>query len=120
MSYGRDLRIEPTPVVTSPAPVKAVRPETPAVVTGTAERQPVRDPHTAAAATTGGSLRAAYAQYDVNPDTHDVVIRVRDAATDRVLSETPSKEIQAMSKYLNDYAATLSRHRAALQSPTAS
>src|SRR5213593_3127865 len=115
MSYRKDLRIEPTPVVTSPAPVHAVRRETPTAVA--VEYKPARDQHTVAAATTGGSLRAAYAQYDVNPETHDVVLRIRDATTDEVLSETPSKEVQAMSKYLNDYAATLSRHRAACKSP---
>ena len=115
MSYGRDLRIEPTPAVASTAPVQAVRPETPAVV-APMERKHAPDPHTVAA-TTGGLLRAAYAQYDVNPDTHDVVLRIRDATTDQVISETPSREVQAMSKYLNDYAATLSRHRAALKSP---
>jgi len=114
---GRDLRIEPTPAVASPAPLHAVRHETPAAVT--VDHKPALDLHTAAAATTGGSLRAAYAQYDVNPDTHDVVLRIRDATTDQVISETPSKEIQAMSKYLNEYAATASRHRAALQSTPA-
>jgi hypothetical protein len=117
MSYGKDLRIEPTPAVVSPAPVQAVQRE--GAAANPLERKPVRDPHSAAAATTGGGLRAAYAQYDVNPDTHDVVLRICDAATDQVLSETPSKEIQAIGKYLNDYAATLSRHRAALKSPTA-
>jgi hypothetical protein len=116
MSYGKDLRIEPTPAVTSPAPVQPVQHE--AYVAGAAEHKPARDPHPAAAATTGGTLRAAYAQYDVNPDTNDVVLRIRDATTDQVLSETPSKEVQAMSKYLNDYAATLSRHRAALKNPS--
>ena len=117
MSYGRDLRIEPTPPVTSAAPVQPVQHE--AHAADPVEHKPVRDPHAAAAATTGGNLRAAYAQYDVNPDTNDVVLRIRDATTDQVISETPSKEVQAMSKYLNDYAATLSRHRAALKNPTA-
>jgi hypothetical protein len=117
MSYGKDLRIEPIPAVTSPAPVQPVQHES--HVASPAEHKAARDPHTAAAATTGGNLRAAYAQYDVNPDTHDVVLRIRDASTDQVISETPSKEVQAMSKYLNDYAATLSRHRAALKNPSA-
>jgi hypothetical protein len=116
MSYGSDLRIEPTPAVTSVAPVQPVHHEARAVES--VDRKPAHDPHAAAAATTGGNLRAAYAQYDVNPDTNDVVLRIRDASTDQVLSETPSKEVQAMSKYLNDYAATLSRHRAALKSPS--
>src|SRR5713101_5157458 len=117
MSGGRDLRIGPTPAVAGPAPVQAVRHETPAAA-APVERKPAQDPHTLAA-TTGGSLRAAYAQYDVNPDTHDFVLRIRDATTDQVISETPSREVQAMSKYLNDYAATLSRHRAALKNPSA-
>jgi hypothetical protein len=65
------------------------------------------------AATTGGNLTAAYAQFAVSQDTHDIVIRIRDAATDRVISETPSPEIQKLTKYLNDYAAA-GRHRAAL------
>ncbi len=117
MSYGRDLRIEPTPPVTSAAAVQPVQHEVQAA--DPVEHKPARDPHTAAAATTGGNLRAAYAQYDVNPETNDVVLRIYDASTDQVISETPSKEVQAMSKYLNDYAATLSRHRAALKNPAA-
>jgi len=88
-------------------------------VASPAEHKPAPEAHPAAVATTGGTLRAAYAQYDVNPDTHDVVLRIRDATTDQVLTETPSREVQAMSKYLNDYAATLSRHRAALKNPAA-
>jgi hypothetical protein len=117
MSYGKDLRIEPTPPVASPAPVQAVQHQAPAA--DSVARKPAGDPRATVAATTGGNLRQAYAQYDVNPNTHDVVLRIRDAATDQVLSETPSKEVQAMSKYLNDYAATLSRHRAALKSSAA-
>lgn len=69
------------------------------------------------AATTGGSLRPAYAQYGIDPDTREVVIRIRDASTDEVLDELPSKEIQAMSKHLRDYAEAMARHRAALQKP---
>ena len=117
MSYGRDLRIEPTPPVTSAAAVQPVQHE--AQAADPVEHKPARDPHTKAAAATSGNLRAAYAQYDVNPDTNDVVLRIYDASTDQVISETPSKEVQAMSKYLNDYAATLSRHRAALKNPAA-
>src|SRR5260370_39056177 len=117
MSYGKALPIAPTAAVSSPAPVQPVREE--AHAAERVEHKAAPDPHTAAAATTGGNLRAAYAQYDVNPDTHDVVLRIRDASTDQVISETPSKEVQAMSKYLNDYAATLSRHRAALKNATA-
>ena len=38
------------------------------------------------AAVTGGSLSAAYAEFVVNPDTHDVVIRIRELGTDRVIT----------------------------------
>jgi hypothetical protein len=47
--------------------------------------------------------------------TGDVVVRIRDAAIDRVLSELPSKEVQAVTAYLKNYLETMSRHRAALQ-----
>jgi hypothetical protein len=67
------------------------------------------------AAATGGGLPAAYAQFVVNPDTNEVVMRIMDSATDAVLNEYPSKEVQAMSKHLRDYATTLARHRAAIQ-----
>jgi uncharacterized FlaG/YvyC family protein len=70
------------------------------------------------AATTGGNLRAAYAQLIINPDTQDVVVRIKDSATDAVLSEYPNKDVQAMSQYLRQYAETLARRRAALQSHT--
>jgi hypothetical protein len=45
-------------------------------------------------------------------DTH---VRIHDAATDRVLSELPSKEVQAVTVYPKNYLETMSRHRAALQ-----
>ena len=89
MSYGNDLRIEPTPAVTSPAPVRPVHQE--AHAADHVEHRPARDAHTAAAATTGGTLRAAYAQYDVNPDTNDVVLRNRDATTDQYLNGDASQ-----------------------------
>jgi uncharacterized FlaG/YvyC family protein len=68
-------------------------------------------------AATGGNLRPAYAQFATIPDTHDVVIRIRDATTDEVISETPSREVQAVTKYLADYAAAMARHQAALKTP---
>jgi hypothetical protein len=104
------LNIQPTPPVGGVAPVLPVRPERPA---GTpAAGRPEPGGH-AVAASTGGNLRAAYAQFVINPDTQDVVVRIKDAATDQVLSELPSKEVQAMSTYLKNYAETLARHRAA-------
>jgi hypothetical protein len=113
MSDGREIRIESTPAVSGVTPVHAVQHHAAAVAAD--EHKAVPDKHSAAAATTGGTMRQAYAQFDVNPDTHDVVLRIRDATTDQVISETPSREVQAMSKYLNDYAATMARHRAAFK-----
>ena len=72
------------------------------------------------AATTGGTLRAAYAQFIVNPDTNDVVVRIRDASTDEVLSELPSKDVQAMTQHLKDYADALARRRATGQTGSGS
>jgi uncharacterized FlaG/YvyC family protein len=72
------------------------------------------------AASTGGSIRAAYAQFVIDQDTQDVVVRIHDAETHQVISETPSKEIQAMHAYMKNYTDTLSRHRAALHSELSS
>jgi len=66
-------------------------------------------------ATTGGSLRPAYAQFVVDPTTHDTVLRIRDANTDAVISESPSPEIQAMTRALKAYADTLARRQAAVR-----
>ena len=112
MSDTRELHIEPTPPVLGAARVQPVRPERPA---GTPAAQRPEPGHDSVAASTGGNLRAAYAQFVVNPDTNDVVIRIMDSETDAVLNEYPSKDVQAMSSYLQDYAKTLARHRAAVQ-----
>ena len=112
MSDTKNLRVEPTPAVRGPAPVKAAPPESPAAAH--VDRRPISAPAQATpAATTGGGLRPSYAQFSVNPDTHDFVISVRDATTDQIISETPSPEVEAMSKSLQDYAAALARHQAA-------
>ena len=101
--------IQPVSPVSGAGQVQPVRP--PEHHRPSAEpRTPDTDPP---AATTGGHLRAAYAQFVVDPDTRDVVVRIRDAATDEVLSELPSKEIQAMTRNLKEYAETLARRRAA-------
>jgi hypothetical protein len=117
MSDSRDLQITPTPAVVGASGVRPVRSEGAVTTPGTARADVGAH---GAAASTGGNLRAAYAQFVVNPDTNDVVIRVRDSATDEVLSEFPSEQIQAMSKYLKEYADTLARHRLALRSTSAS
>ena len=106
-----DIRIEPTPRVRGAEAVQPVRPEHPAGTPATQRPEPGGD---SAAATTGGSLRAAYAQLVINPDTHDVVIRIMDSSTNAVLNEYPSKEVQAVSQHLREYAITLAQRRAAL------
>jgi uncharacterized FlaG/YvyC family protein len=50
----------------------------------------------------------------VDSSTNDVIVRIRDAATDEVISELPSREVQAMTRHLREYAEALARHRAAL------
>ena len=65
------------------------------------------------AAITEGTLPHAYAQLVVNPDTHDVVIRVRDAATHEIISEYPSEAIEHMAKDLMQYLNTVQRRRGA-------
>jgi hypothetical protein len=116
MSDSSNLRIEPTPPVRGAGAVQPVRPERHAGTPAAKRPEPSGD---AVAATTGGTLRAAYAQIVVNPDTHDVVLRILDSATDAVLNEYPSKEVQAMSKGLQDYASALARRHAAVQSELA-
>ncbi|MDQ3810273.1 MAG: flagellar protein FlaG [Chloroflexota bacterium] len=73
-----------------------------------------RREHAGVAAVTDGLLRAAYAQYLVDPDTHDVVVRIREAGSDRVLNELPSAEVQAISRRLREYRELLER-RATLE-----
>jgi hypothetical protein len=104
------FHVEPTPPVRGVAPVWPVRAERPA---GTpADRRPEPDGHVVAAST-GGNLRAAYAQFVIDPETHEVSVRVKDANTDQVLNEYPSKQVQQMTEYLRNYADTLARHRMA-------
>jgi FlaG protein len=64
------------------------------------------------AAVTAGSLHSAYAQLVVDPDTHDVVIRVRDATTHELIREYPSSEVQHMDKAIKDYVDALARRNA--------
>jgi hypothetical protein len=107
------MNIEPTPAV---SPTPAVRPvKSASPVSG---HEPLRREADAASvgAMTEGGLRAAYARFTLDPDTQEVAISVHDALTDEVLKEVPSPEVQAMARYLKDYAATLARHRAALRS----
>jgi hypothetical protein len=60
---------------------------------------------------TAGNLKAAYAEYVVNPDTHDTVLRIRDAVTGKVLSETPSPQMEEMVIALKKYSDSRTRYR---------
>jgi FlaG protein len=112
MSDSRDIRIEPTPPVGGAVAVQPVRTERSVGAPG--NQRPAPEP-SSVAASTGGNLRAAYAQFVIDPDSHDVVVRIRDSATNQVIDELPSKEIQAMTAYLKNYAATMARRKAALK-----
>lgn len=96
-------------------PVSAIRPVAPvrpAAPVGTpAGSSSGTDRRLAAAYTTVEGLRAAYAQFVVNPETNDVVIRIKDSATGQVLRELPSPEVEAMREYLNSYFQKLNQHR---------
>jgi FlaG protein len=65
------------------------------------------------AAITEGALPHAYAQLVVNPDTRDVVIRIRDADTHEIISEYPSEAIEHMAKDLMQYLNAVQRRRRA-------
>jgi hypothetical protein len=112
MSDSNDSLVEPTPPVRAAAPVRPVTPEPPATPPVPPVRTAPVPVHAALAAVTAGNLRAAYAEYVVNPNTHDTVIRVRDAVTGKVLSETPSPEMEQMVVALKKYSDTLNRYRA--------
>lgn len=116
MPDSRELQIQPTPRVGGASSVLPVRAEG---TVSTPGKPPADIGAQGAAASTGGNLRRAYAQFVVNPDSHDVVLRVRDSATDEVLSECASEQIQAMSKSLREYAESLNRHRLALRGASA-
>lgn len=110
MSDISDVQIQPVPPVGGPAAIQRVRHDRPA---------PQPDPHAAAprgrevAAMTGGGLPRAYAQITISHDTHDMVIEVRDAVTDQVIRQYPSREVEEMNRYMQQYAETLARRRAA-------
>jgi hypothetical protein len=102
-----DSQIQPTPPVKRVGWVRPVQPQL--------DHAPTEHKNVSPEVTTGGNLRAAYAQFIIDADTQDVVVQIRDATTNQVLNELPSKEVQAMTKHLRDYAETLAKRRAALQ-----
>ena len=112
MAELNELRVEPTAATSPSHPVAGVGPEQPAPTPQPAPAKPALPP----AAATSGQMRAAYAQFVIHPDTHDVIVRIRDAKTDEVLNEIPSPQVEEMSKFLRDYADTLARRRVATQS----
>ena len=67
------------------------------------------------AVSTAGQLRPAYAQYVVDRETHDVSVRIRDAATDEVIDQVPSAEMAAMDRSLREYSEALARKHAAAE-----
>ena len=110
MSDARTPPVGPVPPVGGTPAVEPVRPERPPVAP--------RDPQVAAgkhdvAAITGGNLPGQYAQLVINPDTHDVVIRVLDAQTHHVIDEYPSSAVEHMAVYLKQYGEMLARRHAA-------
>lgn len=113
--------IEPIAPVAKTAPVIAIHPTR--VVAGGVDNQVQPNqvqpnPHVAES-TTGGGLRAAYAQFVVNPDTNDVVIRIKDSMTNEVLRELPSPEVEAMRAHLTTYVQKLSQLRVSHGTPQA-
>jgi len=115
MSDSSDLHITRVSPVGDAAPVQPVRGE--GLVGTNGDRTPLPHAHDVAAVT-GGNLAAAYAQFVVNDDTHDVVIRIRESATDRVIAEYPSRQVEAIAVHMKQYADTLARRRAALRNTT--
>src|SRR5437764_11630665 len=116
MPDSKPLPTAPLPPVGSAASVQPVRGEKHVA----ASADPSSAPHEReAAAVTSGSLSAAYAQFIVDPDTHNVVIRIRDATTDRVLNEYPSRQVQEMDRHMKQYAETAARLRASQRDTSA-
>ena len=118
MADRPELRIDPT------APTRAA--ESLRLPSGLSGQQPVpADASTAApgqgrpehepAVATAGHLRPAYAQYVIDPETHEVSVRVRDAATDEVIRQIPPAEVAALNRSLREYAEVLARRHAAAQ-----
>jgi hypothetical protein len=101
--------------VSRPAPVQPVRRDLP--TNRPADAQAPR-PSTVVA-TTGGNLRPAYAQFVTDPETHDTVVRIRDANTNAVISESPTPEVQAMARAFKAYLDTVARHQAAIHAAPA-
>lgn len=108
--------VEPVASVDKTPPVNPIHPAR--LISEGVEKQLRPNPQ-AADTSTGGGLRAAYAQFVVNPETHDVVIRIKDSATNEILRELPSAEVEAMRAHINSYVQKLSQFRASHVIPQA-
>jgi hypothetical protein len=122
MAAPRESQVQPISPVAGVRSVQAIE-GTPTGPVGTGDADARRGSkatsaatsHEVAATSTTGGLPSAYAQFLVDPDTHEVVVKIRDLATDKVLTELPSKAVQAADKSLREYAEFLARHRAMSQ-----
>jgi hypothetical protein len=114
-----DRRVDPTTAAVASEPVHDFvpgRPSGPAFFSQPAARHAAdEEQEQEPAAATGGGLRRAYTQYVVDPETHEVSVRIRDAATDAVIGQIPAAEVAAANKALREYAGTLALRHAAAQ-----
>jgi FlaG protein len=110
-----DRRIDPTTPAVGTDPVRDYMPGRPAVPAGGSPSSAHAVESDEPVAATAGHLRAAYTQFVVDPETHDVSVRVRDAATDEVIRQIPAAEVEAITKALRQYAQALALRHAAAQ-----
>jgi hypothetical protein len=109
MSDAQDLRIAPAVPSGVVEPSRPALPQRPAPA-ASKRREGGDEP---VAASTGGRLRSAYAEFVIDSETRSVVLHIRDAATNRIIQELPSPEVQSIMRSLHDYAEMLARRRAA-------
>ena len=107
-------RVDPTTAAVGTEPVRDYVPGK-ASVPVSGGRSPVHHASDDPVAATAGHLRPAYTQYVVDPETHDVSVRIRDAATDEVIRQIPAAELAAVNKAMREYAQALALRHAAAQ-----
>jgi hypothetical protein len=111
MTDRPELRVQPTAATGATESLQSSpgAPGTglPRVAPRTARHDRVEEP----AATTGGQLRPTYARFVVDPDTHEVLVRIHDASTDEVITQIPSEEVESLNKALRAYADALARRK---------
>ena len=109
-----DRRVDPTTAAAGTEPVRDyVRAKAALPARGSLSWAPVESDDPVAA--TAGHLRPAYTQFVVDPETHDVSLRIRDAATDEVIRQIPAAEVAAVNKAMREYAQALALRHAAAQ-----